>query len=88
MAPPFPLGRTLETVRWQAKAVGRLLGTHTVALLCVHGAHVQGGGLHAQGVAIVPASVLRSALGCDRVLSDAEVELLATAVWTRLHPAA
>jgi hypothetical protein len=39
-------------------------------------------------VAIVPASLLRSALGCDRVLSDAEVELVATAAWTRLHPAA
>jgi len=56
--------------------------------LCVHGAHVHGGGLHAQGVAIVPASLLRSALGCDRVLSDAEVGLLATAAWTRLPPAA
>jgi hypothetical protein len=33
-------------------------------------------------------SLLRSALGCDRVLSDAEVELVATAAWTRLHPAA
>jgi hypothetical protein len=30
-------------------------------------------------VAIVPASLLRSALGDDRVLSDAEVELVATA---------
>jgi hypothetical protein len=88
MAPPLPLDRTLETVRWQAEAVGRLLGTHTVALLCVHGAHVHGGGLHAQGVGIVPASLLRGALGCDRILSDAEVELLATAAWTRLHPAA
>jgi hypothetical protein len=54
----------------------------------VHGAHVHGGGLHAQGVAIVPASQLRSGLGCDRVLSDAEVELLATTAWIRLHPAA
>ena len=88
MAPPFPLGRTLETVRWQAKAVGRLLGTHTVALLCVHGAHVHGGGLDAQGVAIVPAHLLRSALGYDRVLSDADVALLATAAWTSLRPAA
>jgi hypothetical protein len=41
-------------------------------LLCVHGAHVQGGGLHAQGVAIVPAHLLRSTLGYDRVLCDAE----------------
>jgi hypothetical protein len=38
-------------------------------------------------VAIVPASLLRSALGDDRVLSDAEVELLATTARTRLHPA-
>ena len=36
-------------------AIGRLLGTRAAALLCVHGAHVQGGGLDAQGVAIVPA---------------------------------
>ena len=57
-------------------------------LVCVHGAHVHGGACNAQGVAIVPASLLRSALGCDRVLSDAEVELVATAAWTRLHPAA
>jgi Nuclease-related domain len=84
----YPLERTLETVRWEAQIIGRLLGTHTVALVCVHGAHIQGGGLHAQGVAIVPASQLRSALGSDRVLSDADVELLATNAWTRLHPAA
>ena len=61
----YPLDRTLETVRREAEAVGRLLDTHTVALLCVHGAHVHGGGLHAQGVAIVPASLLRSGLGYD-----------------------
>jgi len=84
----YPLDRTLERVRWEAEAVGRLLGTRIHPLVCVHGAHVQGGGLHAQGVAIVPASVLRSALGDDRVLSDAEVELLATTAWARLHPAA
>ena len=57
-------------------------------LLCVHGAHVQGGGLHAQGVAIVPAQLLRSALGHDRVLSDADVTALATTAWTSLRPAA
>jgi hypothetical protein len=84
----YPLDRTLERVRWEAEAVGRQLGTHTTPLVCVHGAHLQGGGLHAQGVAIVPAHLLRSALGDDRVLSDAEVELLATTAWTRLHPAA
>jgi hypothetical protein len=84
----YPLDRTLERVRWEAEAVGRLLGTRIHPLVCVHGAHVQGDGLHAQGVAIVPAHLLRSALGYDRVLSDAEVELLATSAWTRLHPAA
>jgi hypothetical protein len=57
-------------------------------LLCVHGAHVQGGGLHALGVAIVPAHLLRSALGYDRVLPDADVEQLATTAWTGLRPAA
>ena len=84
----YRLDRVLETVRWEAQLVGQLLGTRIHPLVCVHGAHVQGGGLHAQGVGIVPASPLRSALGDDRVLSDAEVELLATTVWTRLHPAA
>jgi hypothetical protein len=49
------LDRTLETVRWEAQAISRLLGTRAAALLCVHGAHVHGGGLHAHGVAIVPA---------------------------------
>jgi len=58
------------------------------ALLCVHRVHVHGGGVHAQGVAIVPAHLLRGALGYDRVLSDADVELLAATAWTSLHPAA
>jgi hypothetical protein len=84
----YPLDRTLETVRWEAETVGRLPGTRIAALLCVHGAHVQGGGLHAQGVAIVPARLLRGALGYDRELSDADVDLLATTAWTSLRPAA
>jgi hypothetical protein len=83
----YPLDRTLETVRWQAAAVGRLLGTRIAALLCVHGAHVQHGGLDAQGVGIVPAHLLRSALGYDRVLSDGDVELLAATAHVRLRPA-
>jgi len=84
----YPLDRTLGTVRWETEVLGRLLGTRAAALLGVHGAHVQGGGLDAQGVAIVPAHLLRSALGSDRVLSDADVELLATTAWTSLRPAA
>jgi Nuclease-related domain len=84
----YRIDRTLETVRWEAETLGRLLGTRTATLLCVHGAHVHGGGLHAQGVGIVPASLLRGALGGDRVLSDADMELFTTTAWTRLHPAA
>jgi Nuclease-related domain len=84
----YRLDRSLETVHWEAEMVGRLLGARTAALLCVHGAHVQGGGLHAHGVAIVPAARLRSALGVDRVLSDVEVTVLATTAWTRLRAAA
>jgi hypothetical protein len=38
-------------------------------------------------VAIVPAHLLLGALGYDRVLSDADVELLATTASTSLHPA-
>jgi hypothetical protein len=84
----YRLDRTLETVRWEAQQISRLLGTSAAALVCVHGAHVHGGGLDTQGVAIVSASLLRSALGYDRVLSDAEVALLATIAWTSLRPAA
>jgi Nuclease-related domain len=83
----YRLDRALETIRWEAETIGRLLGTRAHPLLCVHGAHVHGGGLHAEGVAIVPAPLLRSALGYDRVLSDADVELLATTARTRLRPA-
>jgi hypothetical protein len=83
----YLLNRTLKTVRWEAETLGRLLGTRTAALLCVHGAHVRGGGLHPHGVAVVPAHLLRGALGYDRVLSDADVELLATTARARLRPA-
>jgi Nuclease-related domain len=44
----YRLDRTLETVRWEAETVSRLLGTRAAALVCVHGAHVQGGGVDAQ----------------------------------------
>jgi hypothetical protein len=84
----YRLDRTLETVGWEAQQISRVLGSRAAALLCVHGAHVHGGGLEAQGVAIVPAHLLRGALGYDRVLSDADVELLATTTWTSLRPAA
>jgi hypothetical protein len=84
----YRLDRTLETVRWEAETIGRLLGTRIAALLCVHGAHVHGGGVDTEGVAIVPAHLLRSALGYDRVLSDADVGLLAATAWTSLRPAA
>jgi hypothetical protein len=84
----YRLDRTLETVRWEAQLISRLLGTQAVALLCVHGAHVHGGGVEAHGVAIVPAHLLRSALGYDRVLSDTGVALPAATTRARLRPAA
>ena len=84
----YRLDRTLEMVCWEAETVGRLLGTRAAALLCVHGAHVHRGGVNTQGVAIVPAYLLRSALGHDQVLSDADVDLLASTAWTSLRPAA
>jgi hypothetical protein len=84
----YPLDRTLETVCWEADTMSRLLGTRIHSLLCVHGAHVHRGGLHARGVAIVSAHLLRDALGHDRVLSDADVDLFATTAWSRLRPAA
>jgi hypothetical protein len=80
----YRLDRILETVRWEADTLGRLLGTRVHPLLCVHGAHVHRGGLDVQGVAIVPAHRLRGGLGHDRVLSDAEVARLAATARTRL----
>jgi hypothetical protein len=68
--------------------LGRLLGIPVAPLLCVHHAHVQGGSLRAQGVAIVPATLLRSALGYEQVLSDADVALYAATAKARLQPAA
>ena len=82
----YRLDRALATIRWQALTLGRLLGIPVAPLLCVHDAHVQGGGLRAQGVAIVPATLLCSALGFDRVLSDADVELYAATAKARLRP--
>src|SRR5512132_2598127 len=84
----YRLDRTRDTVRWEAETVGRVLGPPTAALLCVHGAHVQGGGLDAQGGAIVAAARLREALGHDQVMSDGDVELLAATAQMRLRPTA
>ena len=35
----YRLDRTLETVRWKAHVVGRLLSTRAAAMVCLHGAH-------------------------------------------------
>jgi Nuclease-related domain len=83
----YRLDRTLATVRWQALTLGRLLGIPVAPLICVHGAHVQGGGLRAQGVAIVPATLLRSALGYEQLLSQVDVERYAATARMRLRPA-
>jgi hypothetical protein len=83
----YRLDHTLTTIRWQVDTLGRLLGVAVAPLVCVHGAHIQHGGLHAQGVAIVPATLLRSALGYDQVLSDADIERYAATVRMQLCPA-
>jgi hypothetical protein len=83
----YRLDRTLATLRWQAETLGRLLGVPVAPLVCVHGAHIQGGGLRAQGVAVVPATLVRSALGYDQVLSDTDIERYAATARMRLRPA-
>jgi hypothetical protein len=84
----YRLDRTLATIGWQAETLGRLLGVPVAPLVCVHGAHIQGGGLRAQGVAVVPATLVRSALGYDQVLSDTDIERYAASARMRLCPAA
>jgi hypothetical protein len=86
LAQPLPAGPHAGDDPLEAETIGRLLGTRASALLCVHGAHDQG--VHAQGVTIVPAHLLCGALGDDRILSDADVALLASTAWSRLRPAA
>jgi hypothetical protein len=83
----YRLDRTLATIRRQAGTLGRLLGVPVAPLVCVHGAHIQGGGLRAQGVAIVPATLLRSALGHEQVLSEVDIERYAATARMRLRPA-
>jgi hypothetical protein len=83
----YRLDRTLATLRWQAETLGRLLGIPAAPLISIHGAHVQGGGLHAQGVGVVPASRLRSALGYDQVLSEVDIQRYAATARMRLRPA-
>jgi hypothetical protein len=83
----YRLDRTLATIRWQAETLGRLLGVPVTPLICVHRAHIQHGGLRAQGVAVVPATLLRGALGYDQVLSEVDVERYAATARMRLRPA-
>jgi hypothetical protein len=75
-------------VRWQALTLGHLLEVPVAPLVCIHGAVVQAGGLRAQGVGIVPAALLRSALGYDQLLSEVDVELYAATARLRMGPAA
>ena len=84
----YRLDHTLATIGWQAETLGCLLGVPVAPLVCVHGAHIQHGGLRARSVVIVPATLLRSALGYDQVLSDTDIERYAATVRMRLRPAA
>jgi hypothetical protein len=84
----YRLDRTLATVRWQALALGNLLGVPVAPLICIHGAIVQGGGLRVQGVTVVPPALLRSAIGYNQVLSEVDVELFEATARMRLRPAA
>jgi hypothetical protein len=56
-------------------------------VICVHGAQVQHSGLRAQGLVIVPTSLLRLALGDEQLLSEVAVEPDAATARMRLRPA-
>jgi hypothetical protein len=83
----YPLDERLATVRAEARVVEAVLGAPVIPLLCVHGASAQWGGLHAQGVPIVPAAQLSAALGADAMLSAEQVTMLAGTARARLKPA-
>jgi hypothetical protein len=84
----YPMNEQLATVRAEARAVEAILGVPVIPLPCVHGASVQWGGLHAQGVAIVPVGQLGGALGADAVLSAEQVVVLAGTAQAWLRPPA
>jgi hypothetical protein len=88
VAQPRPLARQLEVVGWEAATIARVLGVRVDPLVVVHGAEVAYGGLIAGGVAIVPATRLRAALGADPILSAAVVGVLVVMAQTRLRAAA
>jgi hypothetical protein len=68
-------------------AVWKQLSSAEQAAVCWYCAHVQHGGLRAQGGAIVPTTVLGLALGDERLLSEVAVELYAATARMRLWPA-
>jgi len=65
----------------------QLSSAEQAAVCCWYCAHVQHGGLRAQGMAIVPTTLLRLALGDERLLSEVAVELYAATARIRLRPA-
>jgi hypothetical protein len=84
----YPMDRPLRALRFEAAAIGHLLGVPVRPLVCVHGAHVDFAGLTAGEVEIIPAGRLRASLtGPDHQHHSADVAALVARAHTMLRPA-
>ena len=84
----WPMDQQLGALRLEAEVIGAALGVPVRPLMCVHGARVACGGLHAGVVEIVPAGRLPGMLrNRGQQLQAADVAALVAHALGVLHPA-
>jgi hypothetical protein len=82
------MDQTLRALRLETQAISAALGVGVRPVMCVHGAQVTHGGLHAGEVEILPAGRLRSMLrGSRQRLGEADAAALVAHALTVLRPA-
>jgi hypothetical protein len=84
----YPMNQTLRSLRLEAQAISAALGVRVRPVMCVHGAQVAHGGLHAGDVQILPARRLRNLLRTSsQQLREADVAALVAHALSVLRPA-
>jgi len=84
----YPMDQTLRSLRLETQTISAALGVRVRPVMCVHGAQVAHGGLHAGDVEILPANRLRHALPTGGIqLGEAEVAALVAQALSVLRPA-
>jgi hypothetical protein len=83
-----PLTGVLATVRWEAAALTRALGTTITPMLCVHGAQLPWGELMAEGIPVLIAGRVTTTLpALPPLLDEVQVALLTEQAYHQLRPA-